>query len=263
MMTSESCESIRGRLPDLLAGEIGGEEEDWLRSHLAECTPCARELQTLQRTLAALPDAAEVTPPPEVKERILAYARGAPTVADAERSIRSGHRWQWLAVAGIVAALFAGLAIGVALQPEVQPTAAAPDFVALDVMTGEARTLSDYRGQVVLLNIWATWCGPCEVEMPSMERLHRRLGSEGLRVVAVSVDETGPEQVSEWVREHGLTFEVLQDRSRRIEWQFQTTGVPETIVIDRDGNIVARQIGPALWDGPVQIARFRKLLGIE
>lgn len=262
-MTSESCESIRGRLLDLLAGDIGGEEEDWLQSHLAECTPCARELQALRSTLAALPDAEEATPPPEVKERILAYAREAPAVAHAERSIQGGHRWQWLAVAGIVAALFAGLAIGVALQPEIDSTPAAPDFVALDVMTGETRTLSDYRGQVVLLNIWATWCGPCEVEMPSMERLHRELGSEGLRVIAVSVDETGPEQVSEWVREHGLTFEVLQDRSRRIEWQFQTTGVPETIVIDREGNIVARQIGPALWDSPAQTARFRKLLGIE
>ena len=84
--------------------------------------------------------------------------------------------------------------------------------------------------------------------MPAMERVHRRLGSEGLRVVAVSVDETGPEQVSEWVREHGLTFEVLQDRSRRIEWQFQTTGVPETIVIDRDGKICARQVGPGCGD---------------
>ena len=99
--------------------------------------------------------------------------------------------------------------------------------------------------------------------MPSMERLHRQLGPEGLRVVAVSVDETGPEHVSNWVREHGLTFDVLQDRSRRIEWQFQTTGVPETIVIDRDGNIVERQIGPALWDSPTEIARFRELLGIE
>ena len=262
-MTSEGCESIRGRLLDLLAGGIGGEEEDWLRSHLAECTPCARELQALQTTLAALPEAAEAAPPPKVKERILAYAREAPTVAHTEQSIRSGHRGQWLAVAGIVAALLTGLGIGVALQPEVDPTAAAPDFVASDVTTGETRTLSDYRGQVVLLNIWATWCGPCEVEMPSMERLHRQLGSEGLRVVAVSVDETGPEHVSNWVREHGLTFDVLQDRSRRIEWQFQTTGVPETIVIDREGNIVERQIGPALWDGPTQTARFRKLLGIE
>ncbi len=262
-MTSESCESIRGRLLGLLAGEIGGEEEAWLRSHLAECTPCAHELQTLQGTLTALPDAAEATPPPGVKKRILAYAREAPAVAHAERSIRSGDRWQWLAVAGIVAALLAGLGIGVALQPEVDPTGAAPDFVASNVMTGETRTLSDYSGQVVLLNIWATWCGPCEVEMPSMERLHRQLGPEGLRVVAVSVDETGPEHVSKWVREHGLTFEVLQDRSRRIEWQFQTTGVPETIVIDRDGNIIERQIGPALWDSPTEIARFRELLGIE
>ncbi len=262
-MTSEACESIRGRLLDLLAGEIGGEEEDWLRSHLAECTPCARELQALQTTLAALPEAAEAAPPPGVKERILAYAREAPTVAHPEQSIRSGDRWQWLAVAGIVAALLTGLGIGVALQPEVDPTAAAPDFVASDVMTGETRTLSDYRGEVVLLNIWATWCGPCAIEMPSMERLHQQLGPAGLRVVAVSVDETGPEHVSNWVREHGLTFDVLQDRSRRIEWQFQTTGVPETIVIDREGNIVERQIGPALWDGPTQIARFRKLLGIE
>ena len=166
-------------------------------------------------------------------------------------------------MAGIVAALLTGLAIGVALQPEVDPTGAAPDFVASDVMTGEIRTLSDYSGQVVLLNIWATWCGPCAVEMPSMERLHQQLGPAGLRVVAVSVDETGPEHVSSWVRAHGLTFDVLQDRSRRIEWQFQTTGVPETILIDREGNIVDRQIGPTLWDGPTQMARLRKLLGIE
>ena len=261
-MTSESCESIRGRLLGLLAGEIGGEEEDWLRSHLAECTPCARELQTLQTTLAALPEAAKTTPPREVRERILAYAREAPGVAHAGQSVRS-QRWQWVAVAGIVAALLTGLGIGVALQPEVDPTAPAPTFVASDVMTGETRTLADYRGEVVLLNIWATWCGPCAVEMPSMERLHRQLGREGLRVVAVSVDETGPEHVSNWVREHGLTFDVLQDRSRRIEWQFQTTGVPETIVIDRDGNIVERQIGPTLWDSPTQIARFRELLGTE
>ena len=118
-------------------------------------------------------------------------------------------------------------------------------------------------GCMATVYIWATWCRPCEVEVPSMERLHRQLGSEGLRVVAVSVDETGPEHVSEWVREHGITFEVLQDRSRRIEWQFGTTGVPETIVLDRDGKIVDRHIGPTLWDGPAQTARFRELLGLN
>ena len=266
-MTSESCESIRGRLLDLLAGEIGGkEEEEWLRSHLAECTPCAHELEALKSTIGALPAAAEATPPPQVKERIHAYARDASIGAHRQQSIRSGHRSQWLAVAGIVAALVAGLVIGVRLQPDVDPTAsgaAAPDFVASNVMTGEIRTLSDYRGQVVLLNIWATWCVPCEVEMPSMERLHRELGPEGLRVVAVSVDETGSDNVRNWVREHGLTFDVLQDRSRRIEWQFRTAGVPETIVIDRDGRIVERQIGPTVWDGPAQTARFRELLGID
>ena len=228
-MTSESCELIRVRLLDLLAGESGGkEEEEWLRSHLAECTPCAHELEALKSTLGALPAAAEATPPPEIKERIHAYARDASIGALRKQSVRGGDRSQWLAVAGIVAALIAGLVIGVRLQPNVDPTASgavAPDFVASDVMTGEIRTLSDYSGQVVLLNIWATWCVPCEVEMPSMERLHRQLGPEGLRVVAVSVDETGSEHVSDWVRKHGLTFDVLQDRSRRIEWQFGTTGV--------------------------------------
>lgn len=172
-------------------------------------------------------------------------------------------RKQWIAVFVVVGLLTAGAVVGVKLAPEIFPVevgSRAPEFRAADLATGDTVTLASYRGQVVLLNIWATWCEPCRFEMPSMERLHQELGPQGLQIVAVSIDEAGPGVVREFQRELGLTFRILHDRSRSIERIYQTTGVPESFVLNRDGRIMKKVIGAAEWDSPVNKDLIRRLL---
>ncbi len=167
-------------------------------------------------------------------------------------------------VVGIVGLLVGGLVVGMVLAPALQPVSVgtdAPNFEAMDLATGDTLALDGYRGEVVLLNIWATWCVPCETEMPSIQRLHDEMGPEGLKVIAVSVDQVGSDDVRAWVEERGLTFPIMHDQSGRIQRTYQTTGVPETFVIDRHGVIIRRVIGAAEWDHPVQQALIRRLLG--
>lgn len=172
-------------------------------------------------------------------------------------------RKQWAVVGIIVAVLAAGAVLGVRLAPAIFPVevgSKAPSFAATDLANGRTKTLADYKGQVVLLNVWATWCQPCRVEMPSMERLHREFGPRGLKVVAVSIDEGGADVVREFAREHDLTFELLHDPSRSIERIYQTTGVPESFVVNRNGTIVKKVIGAAEWDAAVNSDLVRRLL---
>ena len=121
-------------------------------------------------------------------------------------------------------------------------------------------TFADYGGKVVLLNVWATWCEPCRVEMPSLERLYRRLGGSDFRVVAVSIDEDGDSVVRSFARNLGLTFDILHDPTAAIRRDYQATGVPESWVINRDGVIVKKVIGAAEWDGPVNEILIRRLI---
>ncbi len=177
----------------------------------------------------------------------------------------SASKGQWIAVGVILTLLAGALGVGVLLMEDikqVQPGVEAPNFNAVNLVTGDSVTLADYRGEVVLLNLWATWCGPCRWEMPSMERLYQELGPAGLRIVAVSVDQVSGDQVMEFVNELELTFDILHDRSGQIEIDYQATGLPETVIIDRQGVIVHKAIGPVEWDEPVQQARLRRLLGI-
>ncbi len=138
----------------------------------------------------------------------------------------------------------------------------APDFRATTIEPNAvAKTLADYRGDVVVLNVWATWCVPCRVEMPSMEALHRTYAPRGLKVVAVSIDDADADAVIRgFVREYGLTFEILHDRSGAIEHTYQTTGVPETFVIGRDGVIRKKVIGAEDWGSPGNQALIAQLL---
>jgi peroxiredoxin len=175
-------------------------------------------------------------------------------------------RGQWIAV-GVVLGVI-GFAIGAALllTPEItriEPGARAPAYTVFGVTTPDTVDIRDFRGEVVLLNVWATWCGPCEQEMPSMERLYQEMGPQGLRVVAVSVDQADPETVGAWVQERDLSFTVLHDPSGRIQQVYQTTGVPESFVVDREGVIVKKIIGATEWDHPAQKALFRRLLASE
>ena len=93
-----------------------------------------------------------------------------------------------------------------------------------------------------------------------MQRLQQALGPKGLKIVAVSIDESGPEKVRDFQKEFGLTFPILQDRTRSIERIYQTTGVPESFVLNRDGEIVKKVIGATVWDAPANQALFERLL---
>ncbi|HVO25333.1 MAG TPA: TlpA disulfide reductase family protein [Candidatus Margulisiibacteriota bacterium] len=123
----------------------------------------------------------------------------------------------------------------------------APDFSLRD-LDGHVRHLSDFRGKVVFLNLWATWCPPCRMEMPSMERLHQRLRGKDFVMLAVSEDETGAAAVQPFIQEMGLTFPVLLDTEGTLPSRYGVTGYPETFLIDRGGRVVHHTIGPEDWD---------------
>lgn len=166
------------------------------------------------------------------------------------------------AVAIVVAAMFAGTKLLSNEMFTVEPGGKAPGFSAVTLDASPTkRTMDDFRGKVVLLNVWATWCEPCRVEMPSIEALHKSLGPRGLKVVAVSVDEPGFErEISDFVREYGLTFEVLYDPAGKIRDQYQTTGYPETFIIGSDGLIRRKIIGATDWNSPGNRALIEHLL---
>lgn len=174
------------------------------------------------------------------------------------------NRYQWVVVASVVGVFAGGLAVATLLSPDfflVAEGADAPAFTAERLGTGEEVGLDAYRGKVVLLNIWATNCPPCVEEMPSLQRLHEAMSDEeDFVVVAVSTDVIGSDQVHEWTTERGLTFDILHDRSGRIARDYQTTGIPETFVIDRTGLIVRKVIGAREWDDPVERAVINRAL---
>ena len=176
-------------------------------------------------------------------------------------------RQQWTVVGVIVLAMAGGLfALTQALGDELFPVTVgetAPSFTASTLTVPAAsKTIADYRGDVVLLNIWATWCGPCRVEMPSMQRLHDEFGPRGLKVVAVSIDDAGNEQaIRDFAKEYALTFEILHDPTGGIQKSYQTQGVPETFVIGRDGTIRKKVLGAANWSSDANRALVRSLLG--
>ncbi len=149
---------------------------------------------------------------------------------------------------GVVVALILAAALGAALAIVYRERGPriAPDFVLEDLGGGAVR-LSNYRGRVVFLNVWTTWCEPCRVEMPSMEVLHRRLGGEDFVVLAVSADADGRQVVAPFVQELALTFPVLLDPDGQVVSRYRVTGYPETFIVDRDGRIVAHEIGPRDW----------------
>ena len=165
-------------------------------------------------------------------------------------------RQQWSIVGAIVVvlggALFAASRLlGDQLYP-VSVGSKAPPFRAATVdAVPRTRTLADYKGQVVLLNIWGTFCLPCREEMPAIEKLHQAMAAQGLKVVAISMDDPGFEdKIRAFVKEFGLTFQILYDPSGRIVNDYQTTGVPETFVIARDGIIRKKVIGASDWNSP-------------
>jgi cytochrome c biogenesis protein CcmG/thiol:disulfide interchange protein DsbE len=171
---------------------------------------------------------------------------------------------QWLFVGAIVGGLALGAAVLTRVGSEVKRVevgAPAPDFHAIDLATGDSVSLHErYRGTVTLVNVWATWCVPCRVEMPAMEKLYQSLAPQGFKIAAVSIDEGDPDDVRAFGSELGLSFDLLQDRSTKVQQIYQTTGVPESFLLNRDGVIVKRVIGAHDWSSEVNRALIGRLL---
>ena len=171
---------------------------------------------------------------------------------------------QWLIVGIIITLIAVGAIVGTRLAPDIFPVevgAKAPQFRAINIdRAADSVTLDTWKGKVVLINVWATWCEPCRVEMPALQRLYQALDTNQFKLVSVSIDETDPSTVRAFRDEFKLTFPIYQDRPRAIERIYQTTGVPETFLIDRDGVIQKKLIGAHEWDSPADQDLIRRLL---
>ena len=138
----------------------------------------------------------------------------------------------------------------------------APDFAALTLDSiPREKHLADYRGEVVMINVWATWCLPCRVEMPSIEALYKAYGPKGLRILAVSIDDPGTEStIRAFVKQYGLTFEVLHDPRGMISDLYDIQGYPETFIVGRDGVIRKKLMSANNWNSPESRALVERLL---
>ncbi|MGQ0767083.1 MAG: TlpA disulfide reductase family protein [Gemmatimonadota bacterium] len=147
------------------------------------------------------------------------------------------------------------------LPPGTRPGNPAPDFRAVTLgHPAVERGRADYEGSPMLLNVWATWCDPCREEMPSLESLHRDYGDRGLRIVAISIDDAGNEElVREFAAEHKLTFDILHDPRASIMRDYQVRGVPQTFLVSRSGEIVATRFAED-WGSPVNRALVDSLM---
>jgi thiol-disulfide isomerase/thioredoxin len=133
----------------------------------------------------------------------------------------------------------------------------APDISFSDA-AGNSVSLADFRGRVVLLNLWATWCAPCVRELPSLDRLQAQLGGPGFQVVALSIDREGMAKVGPFLAEVGVAALAPHlDPSGRSPIAFGARGLPSTYLIDREGRIVGRQETDAEWDDPGAVALIR------
>ncbi len=183
------------------------------------------------------------------------------------------RRGQWLLLGAIVLAIGSVVAITTyGLRDEifaVDVGAQAPDFEAVTLFDHHVRSLKDdYKGQVVLLNLWATWCGPCRFEMPSMQALYKEYGPRGLKIVAINAadPDASDSTVKAFADGYGLTFDILRDMPEAgddsITAVYKTRGFPESFVIDKQGMIRKKWISAADWNSQGNRALIASLLGL-
>jgi peroxiredoxin len=139
------------------------------------------------------------------------------------------------------------------------PHAIRPVEIQLKDVYGNTIRLSDFRGKVVFLNFWATWCAACVVEMPSMGKLHRRLKDKDFVMVAINMQESVA-QVKAFFEKLKLSFTALLDSDGEVAKGFAVNALPTTFVLDKQGRIVGAAIGPREWDSRASIALFEYLI---
>jgi thiol-disulfide isomerase/thioredoxin len=136
-----------------------------------------------------------------------------------------------------------------------------PQLTFLDGAGNEV-SLADFAGEVVVLNLWATWCAPCRREMPSLDRLQAAHGDDGLKVIALSLDRGDVDKVRDFFAELGIAnLAIYRDPTGRAGRELGAPGLPTTVVIDRAGREVGRLLGPAEWDSEAALAFIKALLG--
>lgn len=135
----------------------------------------------------------------------------------------------------------------------------APDFTLTD-MDGERRRLSDYRGDVVLIHFWATWCAPCRTEMPDIHRMSESFDDKGLKVLCVNVDRGKRQAVESFMQEIGLHFHTLLDPKGKARKQYEIFALPTSYIIGRDGKIIGRIVGERDWSSAKSKALIEYLL---
>jgi thiol-disulfide isomerase/thioredoxin len=130
----------------------------------------------------------------------------------------------------------------------------------LKALNGQTLRSQDLAGKVVLLNFWATWCGPCKEEMPSLARLQTHFDPDRVRIVTVTAD-MYPQGIKQFLDQLGVSLPVGFDEDQEVTRTFLVRGLPTTIVIGQDGRTVGRAVGPRVWDSPESIALVRQVLG--
>jgi peroxiredoxin len=175
-------------------------------------------------------------------------------------------RQQWIMVGAIVAALAGALSMASCfMKDELFPVtigSQAPNFKAKVLGENRYKTFDDYKGQVVLLNVWGTFCPPCIVEMPSLQKLYETYRDSGLKLVAVSIDDgVSEDSIRTFAKNLGVSFEILHDPTHEIERAYQITGYPETFVIGKEGTIRKKWISADDWNSQGNRALIAQLLG--
>lgn len=129
----------------------------------------------------------------------------------------------------------------------------------LTSLDGTRVKLSDLAGKVVLVNFWATWCGPCKEEMPSLARLQKQFDPAQFVLLTVTTD-LQRQGIAQFLSHLGVTLPVLFDEDQEVSRSFMVRGLPTTIVIGRDGTLLGRAVGPRVWDGPEAVAMIRQAM---
>ena len=135
----------------------------------------------------------------------------------------------------------------------------APSFLSLKTLNGTALDPAAVRGKVLVVNFWATWCGPCKEEMPTLERLQQAFAPSQVMVLAITTDQQ-EQAMRVFARDLGLSFPILLDENKEVSAAFGVRGLPTTVILGPDGTMVGRAIGPRRWDHMQAVSLLKGLL---
>jgi peroxiredoxin len=156
-------------------------------------------------------------------------------------------------IAGLAALFVAAPMFGA-----IAPNSAAPDFT-LKAQSGKAVTLAQFKGQVVMLNFWASWCGPCRQEMPLLDSIYKKYNKVGFTMIGVNV-EPDSKAANDWLKQTPVSFPILYDTDSKVSTLYDVAGMPSTVVIDRKGNVRMIHRGYKPGDEEEYLSSIRSLM---